>query len=82
MSEGTTRQTTVHIYAAGLVHCSVCVPKDFPISEIEANVNAANPTGLSHGWKVDDAPTFADGAGNPHPCEQFAATRMHYLMVC
>lgn len=70
-----------YVYANGCVHCSVCVPKDLPIKEIESVVNSENPTGLDHGWKVDDAPSFATGESNPHPCEQ-DQTRMHYLMVC
>ena len=75
-------KSAVVIYTSGLVHCSVCVEKDLSREEIERQVNAMNPTGLSHGWKVDDAPAFSEGSANPHPCEDEPATRLHYLMVC
>ncbi len=75
------RLTGIEIYSVGLVHLSVCAPKDMSVAEIEAAVNADTPTGLSHGWKVDDAPTFAEGKPNPCLCEN-DGTRLHYLMVC
>lgn len=72
----------VLIYSKGLVHCSVCAHKDLTADEIAGFVNEENPTGLKHGWKVDESPTFADGGLNPHPCEKEPAERVHYLMVC
>ena len=72
----------VTIYSHGIVHCSVCADKTASVEEIEAEVNRQNPTGLSHGWKVDTAPTFKEGAANPHPCEHDPDNKLHYLMVC
>jgi hypothetical protein len=68
-------------YRSGWVCCSVCVPKDWPIEEIERQVNAESPTGLDHGWKVSDDPTFSSGQPNPCPCEN-DQSRLHYLMNC
>jgi hypothetical protein len=73
--------SAVVIYSNGIVHCSVCVEKDLSREEIEAQVNAANPAGTTHGWKIDEEP-FAEGAANPHPCEDAPEERLHYLMVC
>jgi hypothetical protein len=69
------------VYANGLVHCSVCVNHNMTISTIEDVVNDENPTGTENRWHVDNAPTFADGSPNPHPCER-EPFRLHYLMVC
>jgi hypothetical protein len=72
---------TVDIYSRGMCHCSVCVPKDADVAEIESQVNEKNPTGIRSQWKVDKSAKFATGESNPHPCEH-SAERLHYLMVC
>jgi len=77
----TLKPEDVSIYRNGAVHCSVCVPDGASSEEIELAVNAVNPTGLSSGWKIDDAPNFASGETNPCPCE-VTSGRSHYLMVC
>ena len=71
----------VIIYADGVAHCSVCAEKNLSRQQIEAEVNALSPTGLSGGWKIDEA-RFAGGEANPHPCEDAPDERLHYLMVC
>lgn len=71
----------VHIYVSGVVACSVCVPKETTREEIVAAVNAKHPTGLNHGWDIDETPAFSGGQSNPCVCEQDAG-RLHYLMVC
>lgn len=43
----------VNIYSKGIVHCSVCAPKDLQIKDIEDEVNLSNPTGIQNSWKVD-----------------------------
>jgi hypothetical protein len=73
---------TVHIYSRGMVHCSVCVPKETPIADIEREVNEYNPTGIEPQWKLSTAATFITGQTNPCPCEQYPLERLHYLMVC
>ena len=72
---------TVRIYSNGIVHCSVCVPKDMSREAIEGAVNLQNPTGVSTKWKIDESGKFADGTLFPAQCEE-DATRFHWLMVC
>ncbi len=71
----------VRVYTFGLCHCSVCAPKDLPREAIERGANDAHPTGLDHGWQIDDAPTFKGGEPNPCACNS-DPERLHYLMVC
>lgn len=71
----------VTIYTWGLCHASVCAPAGMTIAEIERQVNRELPTGIASPWKKDEAPTFANGASNPCPCEQDSA-RVHYLLSC
>lgn len=71
----------IEIYSRGMVHCSVCVPDDATNEQIEEATNAINPTGLDHGWRVDEAKTFASGLPNPNPCEARDGHK-HVLMVC
>ena len=71
----------VQIYANGILHCSVCVPKNMERDEISAAVNRQNPAGTSAGWVISHEPAFASGDPNPSPCEKDAA-RLHYLMAC
>lgn len=73
---------SVVVYSNGIVHCSVCVPKEMSREEIERLVNLENPSGTMDGWQIDEAPTFAAGSPNPGPCDKFPAERLHYLMVC
>jgi hypothetical protein len=70
----------ITIYAKGLVHCSVCCPKELTREEIEAHVNMENPTGIDSKWKISDE-AFASGEANPSVCEK-NANRLHYLLVC
>ena len=63
-----------------VVHCSVCVPHNMPISEIEKLVSENSPTELGHSWSVSSSPTFSGVAPNPCQCEIDQA-RLHYLMV-
>jgi hypothetical protein len=68
------------VYRFGLVHCSVCVPKDTPTKEVERNTNLEHPTGLDHGWTIAPDP-FRTGEPNPCVCNH-DPERLHYLMVC
>lgn len=73
---------TIDIYAKGLVHCSVCAPKDMPIEEVVAQTNSLNPTGISKQWRHSTDTHFAKGT-KPNPCEcETDPNRIHYLMVC
>lgn len=72
---------SVRVYTFGLCHCSVCVPREMSRAEIESGANIAHPTGLDHGWKISDEPTFKGGEPNPCECHD-GETRLHYLMVC
>ena len=81
MNETTTDTRDVHIYSSGLCFCSVCAPADMLIPDMLRQVNLSNPTGLSHGWEVDNADKFSGGQPNPCACES-DATRLHYLLSC
>ena len=70
----------INIYNMGIVHCSVCTPKEMTREEVVAAVNNNAPTGLSHGWLIDSK-KFASGQENPCICEH-NVDRLHYLMVC
>lgn len=75
-------ETDVEVYSyIGLVHCSICVPKDMPIEEVERVVNILNPTGLEWGWTVSEETHFNDGYTNPCPCEH-DSNKVHRLMDC
>ena len=71
----------VMVYSSGLCCCSVCVPSEMPVEEIERQTNVKYPTGIAGQWKVSTDKTFRDGAANPHPCEA-DHTRLHYLLDC
>lgn len=73
--------TKIIVYSKGLVHCSVCAPKDMPREEIVAETNSLNPTGIKHQWYISDK-AFATGETNPCPCDSEPDSRLHYLMVC
>ncbi len=70
------------IYKSGIVHCSVCVPKDATKEEIEDMVNKENPVGMDSRWFISEASTFKTGEPNPCPCDVFPERYMHYLMEC
>jgi len=70
----------IEIYRMGIVHCSVCVPKEMTREEIVAAVNNKAPTGISNGWLIHED-KFRTGEENPHTCE-VNSSRLHYLMVC
>lgn len=72
---------SVHVYTFGLVHCSVCAPKDMRREQVERETDLAHPTGLDHGWKISHEPTFKGGEPNPCQCND-ASDRLHYLMDC
>jgi hypothetical protein len=69
----------VHIYATGIIHCSVCAPSNMEIREVEEIVNTINPTGVGP-WKITGE-AFADGTPSPTNCDN-DETRTHYLMSC
>lgn len=71
----------VRVYTFGIVHCSVCAPKDMPREQVETETNLAHPTGLDHGWKIAPDKTFKDGEPNPCPCNDTNDCQ-HWLMVC
>lgn len=70
----------VIVYRFGLCYCSVCVPKDMTIAEVEAGADRAHPTGLDHGWKKADK-DFRTGETNPCDCNH-GSGRLHYLLEC
>lgn len=71
----------VHIYSKGFLFCGVCAPSDMLIPDMLRQVNLQNPTGLDHGWTVDDAGIFASGEPNPTECGNESG-RLHYLLSC
>ena len=73
--------TKIDVYRVGLVHCSVCVPKDATREEIENYVNAQHPTGIELRWQISSDAKFSGGQPNPCPCNDHEE-RLHYLMVC
>lgn len=70
----------MEIYSNGIVHCSICVPKEKTIKEIESFVNWTNSTGIDSHWRVSKD-SFADGSENPKVCNT-SEDKLHYLMVC
>jgi hypothetical protein len=73
--------TSVYVYAHGLVHVSACAPVAMTHDQVAAAVNSQHPTGISSSWVVSDEP-FADGTPNPVPCDQDPDGRRHYLLYC
>ena len=74
-----------HVYAPGLVACSICVPAQYSRQQVEQAADALHPTGLDHGWKVT-ADEFASGAPNPSPCTQVDGStdpaKAHWTLTC
>ena len=73
---------TVRIYASGLCHCSVCVPKDMTKEEVAIAVNNKHPTGIQSQWVVSSEDTFIDGTPNGVECICDGEITRHWLMVC
>lgn len=74
--------TKIQIYAYGLVYCSVCAPKTMSREDIEEEVNASSPTGISSSWKISKDEFFkGDTRKNGCDCED-DDSRRHWLMVC
>lgn len=71
----------VVIYTVGFCYCSVCAQKDVPIDKVVARTNVLHPTGLSHGWELDEKGEVADETPMPSPCNQ-DKDRTHYLLSC
>jgi len=69
----------VQLYKVGLCYASVCAAADVEPEEIEREVNAQYPTGISSRWQVSDEP-FASGAPNPSPCNTEPDARRHWLL--
>ena len=66
------------IYSNGLCYCSVCTDIEKP-EDVEAEVNARNPTGVTP-WTISiDA--FRDGTPNGSICPD-DPKKKHYLLVC
>lgn len=72
----------IDIYSIGIVTCSVCVPKDATVEQIEKQVNKELPTGINSAWKVSKDTTFKEKERtNPCQCDQ-DENRLHYLLNC
>lgn len=72
--------SNIDIYLKGLIHCSVCAPKEMPVAELEAAVNTKCPTGIASSW-VRSELAFKSGEPNPCACNKDSG-RLHYLMNC
>ncbi len=69
------------VYTFGVCYCSACAPADYTREQVEDGANLAHPTGLDHGWKISDDPTFKDGEPNPCTCND-DPFRKHWLLSC
>ena len=69
----------LELYTSGLCYCSVCTDL-VDRSEVEAETNRVNPTGLDRPWRIADEP-FATGENNPCPCNHHEGRR-HFLLSC
>jgi hypothetical protein len=74
--------SAVVIYQTGLSYCSVCAPNRYTAEMVAEAVNKEMPTGIDHPWKVSAEETFKTGESNPCPCNDSAADRQHWLLVC
>ena len=72
----------IEVYGMGLIHCSICAANHVSPKQVEALVNLEHPSGTSHGWVLSKDSTFASGAPNPSPCDEYPVTRTHYLLAC
>ena len=71
----------VRVYGLGLVYCSACAREGMTKEEVEAAVNAKEPTGIHSQWRVSEDKAFSSGEPNPCPCNQVKG-RIHYLLSC
>ena len=76
-----TETARVEVYSVGLVCASACAPTDVSREEIEREVNAQHPTGVSSRWRISEETTFATGEPMPSPCNH-GAERQHWLLSC
>ena len=71
----------VIVYSIGPVTASACAPKSLLPVEVEAAVNALEPTGIESMWMIAADENFRNGQSNPCQCEQ-ADERQHWLLHC
>ena len=69
-------------YAVGICTASVCFPQGMSKAEVERQINAAYPTGISSRWQFSTSKAFATGQPNPGPCNDKPETHVHRLMEC
>ena len=69
------------VYSAGILHCSVCVPKGWTTEQIEDFVNMDNPILGTCIWEISEDKEFITGEPNPCQCKDNNG-KSHYLMVC
>lgn len=67
-------------YTWGLCQASACTSLT-DVKNIEFNMNAAVPTGISSRWVISDKP-FKTGEPNPCHCDKRPSTHKHYLFAC
>lgn len=72
----------VEPYLVGICTASVCAEADASPEEIEREVNAHHPTGISSHWRVSGTPAFSGGESNPCPCNTEPDARRHWLLEC
>ena len=66
------------VYAIGIVCASVC--SNMSADETAGRLNREHPTGIGSQWQYS-GDSFADGAANPHTCEEDSECQ-HYLFKC
>ena len=69
-------------YAVWLSTAMCCFPRRMRRAEVERQINAAHPTGISSRWRFSADKTFASGQPNPGPCNDKPETHVHRLMEC
>lgn len=74
-------QASVVPYATGICNTSVCAAIDLAPEEVEREVNAIHPTGISSQWRIS-GDTFRTGQPNPCPCGTDPESRRHWLLEC
>ena len=72
----------VEVYSMGITSCSICVPKELTIKQIEEAANTLTPTNIGTDWKVSNDKFFNDGTTPmPKVCE-VDKDKKHYLLYC
>lgn len=73
----------VVVYSSGLVMCSACAPASASRLQVEAAVNAKNPTGIPSRWQVSDDEWHGrePGTVGPIACDTDPG-RTHWLLAC